>query len=132
MQWWATANKGALRQAGYELVKSAEDLARSVPKEHPLWTEFERVVLRDFRNAYPLNLAISGIGVAPRVIALDTELLYVHSEIPPGGVWEESADSFAYPMVMKLDDSTWSVLNWASDVIPTPGYPPILSTGATN
>ena len=129
VQWWATANKDALRRSGYELVATAEEIARSTPTEHPLWTDFERVLLRDFRNAYPLSLATSGIGAATRVIALDTELLYIHAEIPPGGVWEENAASFVYPMVMQLHGSRWTVLNWASDVIPTPGYPPTLSGG---
>jgi hypothetical protein len=126
VQWWATANKVALQQAGYELVKVADELAPSAPTEHPLWADFERVLLRGFRKAYPLNLATCGMGVAPRVIALDTEMLYVPAEIPPDGVWKAGADSLAYPMVMQLNDSRWSVLNWASDVIPTPGYPPTL------
>jgi hypothetical protein len=126
VQWWATANEIALWQEGYELVKISPALASSGAKEHPLWADFERVLLRDFRKAYPLDLTTSGIGVAPRVIALDTELLYVHAEIPPGGAWEAGADSLAYPMVMQLNDNRWFVLNWASDVIPTPGYPPTL------
>jgi hypothetical protein len=131
LQWWATANKDALLQSGYELVGTAEELARGVPKEHPLWADFERVLLRDFRNAYPLSLATSGIGAASRVIALDTELLYIYPEIPPGGIGEENAASFMYPMVMQLGGSGWTVLNWASDVIPTPGYPPTLSAGSS-
>lgn len=125
-QWWASANKAKLEASGHELTMTAERLALSVPGEHPLWSQFAGVILRDFRNAYPLDIAAAGIGSAPRLIAIDTELLYVHPEIPDGGLWQEDESRPVYPLLMRFETGKWTVLNWSSDRIPTPGYPPSL------
>ena len=126
VQWWITANTVSLQQNGYDLVQITDALASDSPTGHPLWTSFERVFFRDFREANPLDPATCRIGDVPRVIALDTELLLVHAKRPHSEVWEAGTYSDVYSMVVQLNDGEWTVLNWASDLIPTPGYPPIL------
>lgn len=125
-QWWTEANRKSFQDAGYSPEKVAIALAQSAPTEHELWEHFERVLLRDLRKAYPLDVASAGIGASPRLIALDTELLYVHPEVPTDGLWKPDEARVAYPLVMRLTDNHWNVLNWGSDTIPTPGHPPIL------
>jgi hypothetical protein len=125
-QWWAHGNKDKLQASGYDFVTTAEGLALRAPGEHPLWDQFAGVVLRDFRKAYPLDVAAAAIGSAPRPIAIDTELLYVHPEMPEGGLWQADERREVYSLLMKFETSKWTVLNWASERIPTPGYPPSL------
>lgn len=127
VQWWAHANRDSLEATGYSVEKTAEELAQSSPGEHELWGSFARVILRDMRNAYPLDPAVAGIGSTPRVLALDTELLYVHPEPPANGLWLPGEFSMAYGLVMRLTEGQWAVLNWGSEAVPTPGYPPALS-----
>ena len=126
-QWWTEANRKSFQAAGHAPEKVAVDLAQSAPMEHELWEDFERVLLRDFRGAYPLDVASAAIGASPRLIALDTELLYVHPDMPTGGIWEPDEAKAVYPLVMRLSDNHWNVLNWGSDTIPAPGHPPIFS-----
>lgn len=125
-QWWVDANRSALQDHGYTLEDSAESLSHDSGDEHALWKDFERVILRDFRTAYPLEVDSAAIGSAPRLITLDTELLYVHPNSPDGGLWQPGEKRAVYPLVMRLEDDTWKILNWASDSIPVPGYPPTL------
>lgn len=125
-QWWAEANRNALNAGGYDAETTAEDLSRSGSKGNPLWADFARVILRDFWKAYPLDVASAGIGGTPRLVALDTELLYVHPEVPEGFIWKPGEERTAYAILMRLLDGQWKVLNWASEKIPVPGMPPEL------
>ena len=77
--------------------------------------------MRDFQAAYPLDPRSWGIGVAPRVVAPDVELLYVHRELPVGGVWAPEATAQVVPLIMVLTSNRWRVLNLGSETIPEPG-----------
>lgn len=125
-QWWVDANRSALKKSGHGIEESAESLAQDSNGKHALWEDFERVILRDFRAAFPLDVDSAAIGSLPRAIALDTELLYVHPNSPDGGLWQPGEEREVYPLVMRLTDDKWKVLNWASDAVPTPGYLPVL------
>lgn len=125
-QWWSDANRQALQATGYDFEVAAEALSQSNNGEHPLWKDFSRVILRDFRKAYPLDVEVAAIGSAPRLMALDTELLYIHPDSPTGGLWQDGETRGVYPMVMRFEEPSWLVLNWASKAIPSPGYPPTL------
>lgn len=87
-QWWSDANRRALNSNDHEVEEAAEELAQSVAGDHPLWENFSRVVLRDFQATYPLEIGTAAIGSTPRLIALDTEILYVHPDSPTGGLWQ--------------------------------------------
>lgn len=124
-QWWLDANRSAVTASGFDLEEVADNFVAEADN-HPLWTHFQRVLLRDFRNASPLDVPKSGIGMAPRLIAPDVELLYVHQEMPEGGQWEPGTESLALPMVMHLDGGRWKVMNVGYERIPEPGWPPTL------
>jgi hypothetical protein len=125
-QWWVGANQESLTSNGYDLEEAADELAATPGGEHDLWNDFSRVVLRDFHKAFPLNPGTAAIGSTVRMIDLDTELLYVHPDSPNGGVWAPGESRAVYPIVMKLSGDKWMVLNWASDLVPIPGFPPML------
>jgi len=79
-----------------------------------------------FSAAFPLDPSTWGIGAAPRVLAPDVELLYVHCQIPDGGYWPVGASAQVVPLVMHLGERGWRVLNLGSERIPEPGWPPTL------
>jgi hypothetical protein len=126
-QWWAGSNRNTLEAAGKDVEEVVEQLVQTKNGSHELWEHFSRVVLREFQNAYPLDVARAGISSTPRIIAMDTELLYVHVEVPQGKVIQAGESSVVYPIVLQLSAASWMVLNWASDTIPLPGYPPVLA-----
>ncbi|MGO2938692.1 MAG: hypothetical protein ACTICQ_14150 [Glutamicibacter arilaitensis] len=124
VQWWVEANKNSLIVDGYDPEVVVGDLSQPDAMTEPLWVDFSTVILREFRAAYPLNVATAGIGGTPRTVALDTELLYVHPEVPGGVAWQPGEERPFYAILMRLMDGQWRVLNWASEKIPIPGMPP--------
>lgn len=124
-QWWLHANREALETDGYKLDSVAEALTAEGAR-HDLWEHFEGVILRDFTAAFPLDPSTWGIGAAPRVLAPDVELLYVHRQLPEGGVWPPGASAEVVPLVMRLGKGGWLVFNLGSERLPEPGWPPRL------
>lgn len=124
-QWWAEANQTALQAAGFDAKAVARALAQA-GAGHRLWPDFERVIIRDFQAAHPLDPQRWGIGVAPRVVGPDVELLYVHRDLPAGVIWAPGASAEVVPVVMGLTEGLWRVLNLGGEVIPEPGWPPRL------
>lgn len=124
-QWWIDANSRALQNDGYDLPQTAEDLVEQ-GASHEVWDDFQRVILRDFRTAFPINVDEAGIGAEPRVVAQDVQLVYVHAKLPENHRWKAGEASLALPLVLSLVDGEWKVLNLGSDQIPEPGWPPKL------
>ncbi len=122
-QAWAAVNHESLQAEGHDPEEVAGILAQDSPYEHELWEHFERVLLREWHHAFPLDTSVAGIGAAPRPTTLDTELLYVHPKSPEDGLWHPNEKRAVYPLMMQLVKSQWKVLNWGSDTIPTPGLP---------
>lgn len=127
-QWWLCANQAALETNGYALDEVAEALVVDEPT-HPLWGDFQRVLVRDFTAVSPVDLDTAGIGAAPRVIGLDIELLYVHREVPADGLWPAGASAEVVALMMRLSGSHWRVLNLGYEAVPIPGWPPQLWDG---
>lgn len=125
VQWWMEANSAALESEGYDLNETAEDVTEK-GNQHELWDDFQRVLLRDFHSAFPLEVDQVGIGSAQRVIVPGVELLYVHATVPEGGYWKPGEESLAAPIVLRIVDSEWKVLNFGFEAIPEPGWPPQL------
>lgn len=124
-QWWISANRAAIQADGYD----RDEVARALVHQaggHPLWEHFERVVLRDFRAASPLNPATWGIGTAERVIDNTTEVLYVLREVPASGVWQPNETRDVVPLVMRHSAGRWRLLNLGYEYVPQPGWPPAL------
>lgn len=130
VQWWLTANRGAIKAEGLALEEVAPLLAEPEPL-HPLWEHFQRVLTRDLTAAVPLDVETASIGMAPRPMGVDLELLYVHAHAPSSGVWEAEADSEAAPLVMRLTDDEWQVMNLGYEAVPVPGWPPRLWSGSS-
>ena len=120
-QWWVHANRAALTADGYELDEVADALTDKNARNE-LWPDFDQVIIRDFSAAFPLDPSTWGIGTAPRVLAADVELLYVHRDIPEGGFWPASASAEVVPLVLRLGEGGWRVLNLGSERLPEPGW----------
>lgn len=129
-QWWVHANDAPLRSHGHRPEGVIAALTASTDGSDELWGDFSRVIVRDFQKAFPLDVDSAGIGVTPRALGLDIELLYVHKEPPTGGSWEPGESSEVIPLVMCLSEGGWKVLNLGYEAIPTPGYPPALDGSA--
>lgn len=129
-QWWIDANSGALESQGYDLIETAQNLVDNGSR-HEVWEDFERVILRDLRAAFPLKIDQVGIGAEPRVITLNVQLLYIHKNAPEGGAWKPNESSEVVPLVLRIVDSEWKILNLGYDTIPEPGWPPQLRSSVS-
>jgi len=125
-QWWLQANAASITATGYDVDEVANAFVAQAD-DHPLWEHFARVVLRDFREALPLVPDTWAIGATPRILAVDTEVLYVHRKQPEGGLWQPGTSSEVVPLVMRLNGNHWRVLNLGCERVPAPGWPPALS-----
>lgn len=125
-QAWVEANRESLLSGEHDPEDIAHALASGTAGSHQLWELFAGVMLREMREAFPLDPDVAGIGANLRAVALDTELLYVHPQPPLSGAWEQDVFAEAHPLVMNLNEGRWTVLNWGYDAIPIPGFPPIL------
>lgn len=126
VQGWAVVNRQALEEHGYALDEVARSMALIDGPAHPLWGDFARVLLRDLKAASPIDLQAASIGTETRVLGIDVELLYVHTATPETCTWEAGAAAEVVPLVMKLTDGDWQVLNIGSEAVPVPGWPPRL------
>lgn len=128
-QNWLHANRQQLSENRYDRNHVLACLVED-DSNHPLWHHFERVMIRSIREVFSnLNDDYDelGIGTKPRLIAPDVEVLYVHDlGALTGGVWQPGATSYVVPLVMRLQDDQWRVLNVGTEAIPEPGWPPRL------
>lgn len=114
-RWWVEANDTALKQHGFEAGNVIEGLV-SEGHEHQLWEDFERVALRDRRQELAgLEFEDLGIGTNPRVIGPHLEVLYVHPQLPEGGVWEPGREAMVFPLTMLFDNGRWWVDAYGSE-----------------
>lgn len=124
-QWWLTANSGPLEQDGFDLQEVAQALTEPEP-DHPLWANFQRVLARDLTTSFPININTAGIGTGARPLGVELEALYVHSAVPADGIWEDGAEAYVLPLVMRLEGNEWQLLNLGYEAVPSPGWPPQL------
>lgn len=125
VQWWLSANRAAIEDKGLDVEEVAHALTEREP-EHWLWTHFQRVLTRDLATAFPIDVEVAGIGAAARPMGVDLELLYVHAQVPPSGVWEDGAEAEVLPLLMQLVGDEWQVMNLGYEAVPIPGWPPQL------
>lgn len=126
VQSWIDANGQAISEDGYDRETVAAALKVTRPR-HPLWRNFQRVWLRDLRGLIDFDPETYGIGSNARVLAVDTELLYLQDK---SGLidsrWEAGTERTVFPIVMRYASGQWRVLNFGSDTVPEPGWPPHL------
>jgi hypothetical protein len=125
-QVWLGLNRADAEAEGYDLGEVADALAEEAPT-HPLWRQFSRVLLRDLHGVADLDPDAWGIGANARVLGVDIELLYLQDKTGlEGDMWRAGVERLVLPIVMRLHDDQWRVLNYGSETIPTPGWPPTL------
>ena len=125
-QSWLDLNRVDIAADGYDLDEVALAFTDD-PPSHPLWRHFSRVLLRDLHGVADLDPDTWGIGGNARLLAVDIELLYLQDKTGlEVGVWQPGQERFVVPVVMRLTDTQWRVLNFGSETIPTPGWPPTL------
>ncbi len=125
-QGWLGLNRADAEAEGYDLGQVAVALADEVPT-HPLWRHFSRVLLRDLHGVADLDPDVCGVGANARVFGVDIELLYLQEKTGlEGDIWQTGVERLVLPIVMRLNDNQWRVLNYGSETIPIPGWPPTL------
>ncbi len=125
-QAWLDLHRSDAAADGYDLDDVALAITDDAPS-HPLWPHFSRVLLRDLHSVADIDPDTWGIGGNARLLAVDTELLYLQEKTGlEGGVWQPGQERFVVPVVMRLADDQWRVLNFGSETIPTSGWPPTL------
>ncbi len=88
---------------------------------------FPGSLLRDPQGIADFDPDTWGIGANARLHAVDIELLYLQDKTGlEGDVWQPGQERFVLPVVMRLGDDEWRVLNFGSETIPRPGWPPTL------
>ncbi|WP_214365876.1 hypothetical protein [Pseudonocardia sp. H11422] len=120
------ANRHQLQRDGYDPEDVTAEFVNDEP-DHPLWEHFVRAQLQFLHTSLTgLDPEHWGIGAAPRPVAPDVELLYLHdTSTLPGNVWQVDEERPVWPMLMRYVGRRWLVLNVATDsVIPEPGWPP--------
>lgn len=116
---WVRDNDRDIRASRSNGAVVAAALADSTP-DHPLWEHFERVHVRSIRASLP-DPDVWGIGAAPRMIAPELELLFLHDRSTlEDGEWQPGEERLVYPILMNLVDGEWVVRNLGSEEdIPT-------------
>lgn len=121
-QRWILDNEQEFASSAWERDEVVSAFEADAP-DHELWHHFERVHLRGWRQLG--DLTQFGTGTATRVVALDVEEVLLFppevTELQPG---EESP---AVPILLRhTPEVGWRVLNFGSEVVPQPGWPPLL------
>jgi len=125
-QAWLGLNRAQAAADGYDLHEVAVALTDDAPS-HPLWRHFSRVLLRDLHGVANVDPNTWGIGANVRVVDVDTEVLYLQDMTGlEGGVWQPGQERSVLPIVMRLAHGQWRVLNFGSETVPIPGWPPTL------
>jgi len=120
-QAWLHGQEETALQVGFEPDDVVEAFAEERP-EHPLWCVFENLQLPDLLEWMP---GVHEWMVTARhiVLDLDVELLYMLPRPDEGDVVPEGSPFL--PLVMRYDQAAgWQVLNFVSEAMPAPGWPP--------
>lgn len=119
VQHWQYDNREALGADVYDLPTMAAIMAAENGPEHPLWTQFARVM---HRNLVRWGIGEGyGLGSFARPVGPDLELLHVHQG---PAVVHSGESALVVPLLMVLDGRRWRPLALGSATPPIPGYPP--------
>ncbi|MGW7722198.1 hypothetical protein ACWGJ6_02420 [Streptomyces canus] len=120
-QAWLHGQKDTAYRAGFDPDDVVEAFAADRP-DHPLWCVFEELQLPDLLAWRP-GAHEWMVTAEHKLIALDTELLYMLPRPAEGDVVPVGTPFL--PLVMRHDERAgWRVLNFLSDALPEPGWPP--------
>ncbi|KAB1149230.1 hypothetical protein F7R91_05585 [Streptomyces luteolifulvus] len=122
-QGWLHDQRGRARELGFEPDEVVEAFTEEEP-QHSLWSVFEDLQVRALLEWKP------GVhewwATARHIVAgLDLEMLYMMPKPAEGDI--AAADSPFLQLLMRYDQAAgWRVLNFLSEEIPVPGWPPRL------
>lgn len=123
-QAWLAEQHDLTRSLGYDPDDVVEAFTADRP-EHDLWQDFEATQMPSLLAAQPGNLLEWGASAHPEPVDLDTELVWLRSM--PAGQAEAVVNGPGVPFVMRFEDGPgWRVLNFVSERVPVPGWPPVL------
>lgn len=109
---------------GYDPDEVVEAFAEDVV-EHALWEPFARMQTRQAQTL-PVDRETWGTKVNPDFIAPGVILVRL-LPVPPGGVIQPEETYASIPLLMQHDEGNgWRLLNFVSEQIPVPGWPPQL------
>lgn len=92
--------------------------------DHPLWPVFEELQL-ELLHGWRRGVHEWGVTAEHKLIGLDLELLYMLPRPESGDVVAEGSPFL--PLLMRYDKAAgWRVLNFLSEQVPEPGWPPSL------
>ena len=93
--------------------------------EHALWEPFARTQTRQAQTL-PVDRETWGTKVNPDFIAPGVMLVRL-LPVPPDGVIQPGEAYLSVPLLLQHDEgSGWRLLNFVSEEIPVPGWPPQL------
>ncbi|WP_367324805.1 hypothetical protein [Streptomyces sp. HUAS ZL42] len=123
-QAWLMPLLGQARADGYDPDEVVEAFAAD-EVEHDLWRPFARTQAQQGATL-PVDRETWGVKVNPDFIAPDVMLVRL-LPIPPGGVIQPGEQYVSVPLLMQYDEGPgWRLLNFVSEQIPVPGWPPQL------
>lgn len=96
--------------------------------DHPLWEPFARKASKG--ATLPVNRDTWGIGVNPDFLAPDMALVRL-LPAPSDGVIHPGEEYVSVPLLMQYEDGPgWRLLNFVSEQVPVPGWPPQMGGGS--
>lgn len=126
-QTWLMPLRDEVRAEGYDLDEVVEVFTDD-EVEHDLWEPFARG-LAVTANSLPVSRETWGTKVNPDYVAPDVMLVRL-LPIPSDGVIRPGESYMSVPLLMQFEeDPGWRVLNFVSEEIPVPGWPPQMGAG---
>lgn len=120
-QAWLNGQQEHARGLGMDPDDIVEAFTAERP-EHPLWCVFEELQLPDLL-AWKPGAHEWGVTARHIVLGLDVELIYMLPRPAEGDMVDDL--SVFLPLVMSYDRAAgWRVLNFFSEQLPEPGWPP--------
>ncbi|WP_455361992.1 hypothetical protein [Streptomyces sp. SYSU K21746] len=120
-QAWLHPMLDKARGDGYDPDAVVEAFTADRP-DHELWDAFARTQLRGADSAVQRDTW--GMKVNPDIVAPDVELVQF-TPIPASGVIQPGERYEMVPLLMRYEEGPgWRILNFVSEAIPVPGWPP--------
>jgi hypothetical protein len=123
-QAWLMPMLDEARRDGYDRDEVAEAFTAD-EVDHPLWRPFARTTAKHAATL-PVDRDTWGVKVNPDFTAPGVMLVRL-LPIPKGGAILPGEEYVAVPLLMQYDEGPgWRLLNFVSEQIPEPGWPPQL------
>ncbi|MGW5273613.1 hypothetical protein ACWEQP_13695 [Streptomyces sp. NPDC004044] len=122
-QAWLLPLRAQAEADGFDPDQVVEAFTADAP-DHPLWTPFARGQIN--RQEIVVERGTWGVKVNPELVAPDIQLLR-YLPVPASGAIQPGETYAAVPLLMRYEPGPgWRLLNFVSETIPEPGWPPAL------